>query len=191
LPEDSLIGWVPINARGDQDVSGNKITAMTTPIHSQIAKPLERLTAVMRSTQKSKAAQDGVSARLMTDITQHIPSTTQILVAKLVLDSGLQSRACNCFISNVPGPQIPLYMNGAKCLHTFGLAPLGEGMGLFIATPSYNGEMSFNVISTREILPDIDFFVQCLRDSFDELIAAAEKKATQTTTRKRRAAAAE
>ncbi len=191
LPDDSLIGWVPINARGGEDVSGNKITAMTTPIHTQIAKPLERLTAVMRSTQKSKTAQDGVSARLMTDITQHIPSTTQIMVAKLVLDSGLQARACNCFISNVPGPQIPLYMNGAKCLHTFGMAPLGEGMGLFIATPSYNGEMSFNVISTREIMPDVDFFVQCLRESFDDLMAAAEKKSkTRATPASKRGAAA-
>ena len=189
LPDDSLIGWVPINARGGEEVAGNKISAMTTPIHTQIAKPLERLTAIMRSTQKSKTAQSGVSARLMTDLTQHIPSTTQIMVAKLVLDSGLQSRACNCFISNVPGPQFPLYMNGAKCLHTYALAPLGEGMGLFIATPSYNGQMSFNAISTREIMPDVDFFIQCIRNSFDELMAAAEKK--ERTKKRKSAAAAE
>ena len=46
-------------------------------------------------------------------------------------------------------------------------------MGLFIATPSYNGQISFSVTSTREILPDIEFFIQCLRDSLDELLEAA------------------
>ena len=64
-------------------------------------------------------------------------------------------------------------MNGAKILHSYAMAPLANGMGLFIATPSYNGQISFSVTSTREILPDIEFFVQCLRDAMDELLEAA------------------
>jgi hypothetical protein len=86
---------------------------------------------------------------------------------------------CNLFISNVPGPQVPLYMNGAVQVGTFGMAPLANGMGLFIATPSYNGKISFNVTSTRDIVPDIDFFVECLEESLNELKAAikpAKKK---------------
>ena len=74
--------------------------------------------------------------------------------------------------STVPGPQQALYMNGAKLLHTFGMAPLADGMGLFIATPSYNGEMSFNIISDREMLPDIEFFRECLEAEFEELLEA-------------------
>jgi hypothetical protein len=58
-------------------------------------------------------------------------------------------------------------MNGARQVGVYGLAPLVNGMGLFIATPSYNGEISFNVTSTREILPDIDFFIDCLEASLD------------------------
>lgn len=64
-------------------------------------------------------------------------------------------------------------MNGAKVLHTFGMAPLADGMGLFIATPSYNGEMSFSIISDRKILPDIEFFRACLEDAFNELLEAS------------------
>ncbi len=118
-----------------------------------------------------------MSARLMTDLTKHMPAATQVLAARLILTTGVAAGVCNLFISNVPGPQQQLYMNGAKQVGSYGLAPLGDGMGLFIATPSYNGKMSFNVISTREILPDISFFVQCLVDALDELLALTKKKA--------------
>jgi hypothetical protein len=109
----------------------------------------------------------------MTDLTQHVPAATQLLAGRLVLRAGMAPKLCNLFISNVPGPQTTLYMNGAKILHSYAMAPLANGMGLFIATPSYNGQISFSVTSTREILPDIEFFIQCLRDSFDELLQAA------------------
>jgi hypothetical protein len=80
---------------------------------------------------------------------------------------------CNLFISNVPGPQVDMYMNGARLVCNYAMAPLSNGMGLFIATPSYNGEMSFGVTSTRDIMPDIAFFVECLEASFRELFAAS------------------
>jgi hypothetical protein len=95
------------------------------------------------------------------------------MVSKLVLQTGLAARVCNLFVSNVPGPQFPVYMNGAKQVGSYGLAPLGDGMGLFIGTPSYNGKMSFNVISTREIMPDISFFIECLQLSLNELLTLA------------------
>jgi hypothetical protein len=104
----------------------------------------------------------------MTDLTQHVPAATQVLASRLLLNSGVAARFCNLFISNVPGPQVPLYMNGARAVHSLGLAPLADGMGLFIATPSYNGEIGFNVISTREILPDMDVFMRCIEDALAE-----------------------
>ncbi len=107
---------------------------------------------VHNATQQSKEAKAGVSARLMTDLSKHVPAATQVVASRLVLRAGMSmtSRVCNLFISNVPGPQLPLYMNGAKQVGAFGLAPLVNGMGLFIATPSYNGMMGFNVTSTRD-----------------------------------------
>jgi diacylglycerol O-acyltransferase len=171
LPEESLIAWVPINARNgssaDSDASGNDITSMTVPLFTNIEDGVERLAAIRSATQQSKEAKAGVSARLMTDLSKHVPAATQVLAGRLVTRVGMASRMCNLFISNVPGPQVPLYMNGAKQVGVYGLAPLVNGMGLFIATPSYNGEISFNVTSTREILPDIDFFIDCLEASLD------------------------
>ena len=76
-------------------------------------------------------------------------------------------------------------MNGAKQVGAYGIAPLVNGMGLFIATPSYNGEMTFNVTSTREILPDMEFFVDCLEESLNELKSALKKPARKKTARKK------
>ena len=177
LPHDSLVAWVPINARlesvADADSPGNNISSMTVPVFTDIEDEVERLTAIRAATKQSKEAKAGVSARLMTDLSKHVPAATQVLAGRLVQRAGMASRMCNLFISNVPGPQVPLYMNGARQVGAYGLAPLVNGMGLFIATPSYNGEITFNVTSTREILPDIDFFVDCLEESLDGLKAAA------------------
>ncbi len=179
LPDRSLVAWVPINARPRKGASddpghgGNRISAMTTRVFTDIGHPLARLSQVGKTTRKSKEAKSGLSARLMTDLTQHVPAATQLLAGRLVLRVGMAPKVCNLFISNVPGPQTTLYMNGAKILHSYAMAPLANGMGLFIATPSYNGQISFSVTSTREILPDIEFFMECLRGAFDELLEAA------------------
>jgi len=191
LPDDSLVAWVPINARGGSgaggDDAGNHVTSMTTLIYTDIEDPIERLQQVMAATQKSKAAKAGISARVMTDLSKHVPAATQVLASRLVLRMGMTARMCNLFISNIPGPQLPLYMNGALQVGHFGMAPLVNGMGLFIATPSYNGKVSFNVTSTREVLPDIDFFVTCLKESLAELTAATkpEKPAKKKRAKKK------
>jgi WS/DGAT/MGAT family acyltransferase len=177
LPEESLIAWVPINARpkgvDGGDAPGNNITAMTAPIFTDEPDAAKRLLRIHRATRASKEARSGMSARLMTDVSQHVPAATQVLASRLLLRSGVAARFCNLFVSNVPGPQVPTYMNGAKMVGSLGLAPLADGMGLFIATPSYDGKMTFNVISTREVLPDIEFFMHCLEDSLAELKALA------------------
>ncbi|HSG58804.1 MAG TPA: wax ester/triacylglycerol synthase family O-acyltransferase [Woeseiaceae bacterium] len=197
LPDDSLLAWVPINARQvnsvNPDSPGNKVTSMTAPIFTDVADPIERLGCIYSATRLSKEAKSGISARLMTDLSQHVPAATQVLAGRLVLRAGMASRTCNLFISNVPGPQVPLYMNGALQVGAYGLAPLVNGMGLFIATPSYNGEITFNVTSTREIVPDMEFFIDCL----DAEVAAlrsklkpqrAKKKAKKKAARKKSAA---
>jgi hypothetical protein len=149
---------------------------MTAPIFTNVEDPIERLQCIHEATQQSKAAKAGVSARVMVDLSKHVPASTQVIASRLVLRAGLSQRMCNLFVSNVPGPQVPLYMNGALQVGSFGMAPLANGMGLFIATPSYNGQITFNVTSTRDIVPDIDFFVDCLEQALDDLKAAIKPK---------------
>jgi len=175
LPEDPMVAIAPVNARrnrGDAEAPGNNISAMSVALPTNVGDPLERLQIIRDTTRQTKAAKSGISARLMTDLSKHVPAATMAGVARLVAGGRFTSRLCNLFISNVPGPQVPLYMAGAKLLHTYGMAPLADGMGLFIATPSYNGEMTFSIISAREIMPDIEFFRECLEASFAELLDA-------------------
>jgi WS/DGAT/MGAT family acyltransferase len=180
LPAESLVAWVPINARPSDDEAGdppgNRLTSMTTRIFTDVADPVQRLRSIHASTQQSKAARSGVSARLMTDLSQHVPAATLVTAGRLVLKAGMAASVCNLFVSNVPGPQIPMYMNGARQIATYGIAPLADGMGLFIATPSYDGNVTFNVTSTRETLPDIEFFIKCIDESLAELREAIRPK---------------
>jgi hypothetical protein len=163
---------------------------MTAPIFTNFGNDVGRLSRIHEATQLSQEAKAGVSARLMTDLSQHVPAATQVLAGRLVLRAGMAARTCNLFISNIPGPQVPLYMNGALQVGAYGLAPLVNGMGLFIATPSYNGEITFNVTSTREIMPDMEFFIECIDASVESLKVAVtpKKKPGKKKTAKKRTA---
>ena len=181
LPKDSLVAVAPINRRGKESgagkasTPGNQVSAMSVPIRTDIADPLERLAAVRDYTVEAKEAKTGISARVMTDLSQHIPGATMAAVARILTNERFAVRSTNLFISNVPGAQLPLYMAGAKLIQQYGMAPLANNMGLFIATPSYNGRIAFSIISEREIMPDIAFFRRCIDDSFAELLAATPR----------------
>lgn len=174
LPKISLVGIAPINARptGDKgDSEGNNLTAMTVRLATDIADPLARLQAIRDFTADAKEAKAGLSARIMTDLSKHIPGATMAAVARMMTDPRFSPRQANVLISNVPGPQFQLYMNGATLVHQFAMGPLTVNMGLFISAVSYNGEINFSITSERVMLPDIDVLKQCVVEAFDELKA--------------------
>ena len=178
LPQDSLVAVAPINLRGKGGKAskpGNQVSAMSVPIRTDIADPLERLAAVRDYTVEAKEAKAGVSARIMTDLSQHIPGATMAAVARLVTSERFAVRGTNLFISNVPGAQVPLYLAGAQLVQQHGMAPLANNMGLFVATPSYNGRIAFSIIGERSIMPDIAFFRECIDESFADLMAAVPR----------------
>ena len=177
LPAESMIAMAPISVRpeGDQKSLGNQVAAMTIRVGTDIADPVERVKAVHDNAASQKAMTHAVGARLMTDFQQFIPSTTAAMAARLYTQLGLSesmSPPFNCVISNVPGPQFPLYFAGAKLVTQFGLGPLFDGMGIFFPVFSYNGHITVSVNACREMMPDPEFFGQCLQDSFDDIKSA-------------------
>lgn len=175
LPKESLVAVAPINKRSsgrEAENPGNNISAMSVELATQVADPVERLAAIRAYTAQAKEAKTGLSARVMTDLTKHIPGATMAGVAKLLASPRFAPKAANVFISNVPGPQVPLYMAGAQITHQFAMAPLAHNMGLFIATPSYNGRITFSITSERNIMPDVAFFRECIDAAFQELAEA-------------------
>lgn len=180
LPDESLIVTAPVNKRGSSDAisggEGNDISAMSVPLFSNIANPVDRLKSIVRASQSAKAQKSGLASRVATDLSQHVPAATLSALSPILVQLGGADRLCNAFVSNVAGVQFPVYFCGAEVTHAFGMAPIGAGMGLFIATPSYNGKMAFSITTTRQIMPDTPFFMDCIRRAFKELKDAAKRK---------------
>lgn len=188
LPRESLVAYAPINRRtkgGEANVPGNNISAMAVELATHLPQPVDRLASIKAWTSDAKEAKTGLSARVMTDLTQHIPGATMAGVARLLTSPRFAPKAANVFISNVPGPQMQLYMNGARLTHQFAMAPLSHNMGLFIATPSYNGRITFSITSERKIMPDVAFFRECIEASFKELAEAEPQPASKPAVRKK------
>ena len=137
---------------------------------------MRRLEKVYLTTVGSKEMTKAVGARSMTDVTQTMPGALAGIAGRLVARTGLMSAIrpiANCVITNVPGPQIPLYFTGAKMLANFGLGLPMEGIGLFHIVLSYNGALTVSITGCRDQLPDPEFYSECLYESFMELREAA------------------
>jgi len=108
------------------------------------------------------------------------------MISTVGIDSaGTGKRLFNAAISNVPGTQVPIFMKGARCLHQYGMTPLGDGMGLFFVALSYNGKLTLSITTNREIVPDIDVLKDCMVEALSELKSAKVATAKRTSTRKR------
>jgi diacylglycerol O-acyltransferase len=192
LPETGLVAMAPINVRdpSEKGTGGNVVSAMAVQLRSDIEDSAERLAAVHEHALEAKELANAIGAKSMTDYTQFIPSTLTAQAARLASRWGLANQLkpmFNCVVTNVPGPQVPLYNTGAKMLSNFGAGPLTDGMGLFHAIGSYCGEFSISVTSCRDLMPDPGFYRQCLQDSFDALNEATldSRSAGAETSRKK------
>ncbi len=177
LPDKSLAAMAPINIRTEdkKGAYGNLVSQMTVNVRSDIEDPLQRLQAVTEGTRDAKELTHAIGAKTMTDYTLFVPSTLTASAARLASSLGLANHIkpiYNCVITNVPGPQEPLYFTGAKLLSSLGTGPIMDGTGLFHAIASYCGQFAISFVSCREMMPDPAFYSQCLRQSFAELQAA-------------------
>ena len=174
LPEASLVAMAPVNVRdpSEKGTGGNIVSTMAVELRSDIEDAADRLRAVHDGTTDAKELTNAIGAKSMTDYTQFIPSTLTAQAARLASRWGLMNRMkpmYNCVITNVPGPQVPLYNTGAKMLSNFGTGPVLDGVGLFHVISSYCGEFTISVTACRDMMPDPEFYRQCLQDSFDAL----------------------
>lgn len=179
LPEGSLIAAAPVNVRKEDEkgTAGNQVSSMFVAIRTDIPHALDRLRAVHAHTREAKELVNAYGARLMTDINKHIPAATLALAGRLVTQMGLANVVrpfANCVITNVPGPQVPLFMNGAQLVTQYGLGPVTDSIGLFIPVLSYNGHLTISFASCREMVPDPGYLADCFVESFNEMVGEAD-----------------
>jgi hypothetical protein len=139
---------------------------------------MTRRSACVQSKHTSSHADidQAVRAKELTEFDKHAPAATLALSARLLagssLASGNREPLAGCTIMNVPGPAIPLYLDGARMTYFSSIMPISDGMGLVFSVTSYDKMIFISPTSCREQLPDPEFFAQCIRDSFRNLAIA-------------------
>jgi WS/DGAT/MGAT family acyltransferase len=182
LPDKTLTAMAPISvrAKGEKGDMGNQVAAMIAPLGTHIEDPAERLAYVFSRTTNSKAMTDAIGARNMTEMSKVSPALYMALGAQLYTRLGLANRMAPPFttvVTNVPGPPVPIYSAGARLESMMGLVCLTDGMGLAHVVQSYTDEATIAFTACRELMPDPEFYAQCIEESFADLRDAAKADA--------------
>jgi len=172
LPAASLNAMVPMTTRGakkDADV-GNQVGMSAMPICTDVADPIERLNKVRRGSSKTKQATSSLGKDLPGKLINLLPA----VAGKMLITKGLLPLV-NLTISNVRGPDVPLYLAGAQMVLFLPVSIPMDNLGLNITGFSYNGTLWICVTVCRQMMPDPAVFAQCYRESFEELLVASKK----------------
>jgi len=172
LPDKTLVAGVPISLRTEGDTSANnQVSGTVIDLATQVKDPMERLANIMAGTRAMKA-QIGTFGNLMPKDFPSLGSPWLLSgLASLYGRSGLASslRIMNVVISNVPGPQVPLYLAGAKMAALYPLSIVAHGAALNITVQSYMGQLCFGLIACRRAMPDVAELAQQLERALETL----------------------
>ena len=174
LPETTLVAMAPVSVRSNEESGalGNQVSAMMVQLGSDIADPRERILAIAAHTQEQKALTNALGARQMSELSKTAPALFTGIAARLYTQFGLANSTkpfFNTVVTNVPGPPIPIYMGGAQMVKYFGLLCLFDGLGLGHVVMSYDKEVTITITADRDMMPDPEFYAECLRESYEEL----------------------
>ena len=191
LPEKTLKIGAPISVRdeNDKDSAGNQVTMMIVGGGTHLDSAAERLEFVMAETQRSKAMTEAIGAKTLMEISGAMPAGLTAAGTKMM--AGIADRfnpTVNTVLTNVPGPMFKMYFTGAELVKSFGMGILAEGQGLFHVVTSYNGDVILTILADRDILPDPEFYAECMQESFDDLMKAQPLKKAAARVRKKASA---
>jgi diacylglycerol O-acyltransferase len=167
-----LRALVPVSIRTEDDHGdlGNRIAAMRGPLPVYIGDPVKRLEVVRRAMDGLKESKQALGAEVISRFNDFAPPTLLAQASRL----NFSTRLFNLIVTNVPGPQIPLYVLGRELQDIFPVAFLPENHALAIAIISYNGSMDFGLLGDYDAMDDIETIATGLSESLAELLSAAE-----------------
>lgn len=182
LPEEALVASMPMNmrTRREETDENNQVGAMSAKIHTDVADPVERLRLVNLSNSEAKAANEmnplvdalKIAGVFSPAFTKSVASTWSKNHLGRFIPANVSTN-----ISNVPGPNFPLYCAGAELVRYHGLGLLTPGVGLFHLVFSSNGKVTLTFLADRQCVPDPEFYRQCLEASYQETYDAVLKPA--------------
>jgi diacylglycerol O-acyltransferase / wax synthase len=174
LGKTPLIAQIPVSVRSpeQQGTFGNRILLMGVELHTEIDDPSDRLRATHESLAEMKERHQALPASLLQDANNFIPPALFTRAAQLTFAWTSNPRlrpTWNLVVSNVPGPQIPLYCAGALLEAIYPVSVIMDGLGLNITVMSYNGSLDIGIIADRDAMPDIGAMTGWLADELEAL----------------------
>jgi WS/DGAT/MGAT family acyltransferase len=186
LPDQPLVAMIPVSVRdpGARGALGNKVSAMLATLPTTVTDPGLRLEIVHTATKAAKAQQAAIPQGLVDQISDFAPPALTARAARVVFATGLLHRLppFNVTISNVPGPNVPVYLCGAKLIAHYPVSVVTDGQGLNITLVGYLGQLHFGLISCRELVPDLNDLADYLVDELALLVKAAEQRTAEPGT---------
>jgi hypothetical protein len=164
---------VPVSVRADDqhDEAGNRIVAMRGPLPIYIADPIQRLRFVSHAMDGLKESKQALGAEMIAGAQNFAPPTILAQASRL----NFSTRLFNLIVTNIPGPQFPLYVLGREMLQAMPVAFLPENQALAIAIMSYNGHMNFGLLGDFDALPDIDSIGENIAEELANLVSLARE----------------
>jgi WS/DGAT/MGAT family acyltransferase len=165
--------FCPVSVRSDDErgALGNRVSSIVARLPIAERDPGRRLAAVREVTGNLKQSKQALGAEVLTSVSEWTAPTLAALAARLAF----RNRVSNLVVTNVPGPQIPLYLLGARMLEACPMVPLFESQGLGIALFSYAGGLFFGLNADWDQFPDLHDLVVALDRSFRELCEEADR----------------
>jgi diacylglycerol O-acyltransferase / wax synthase len=160
---------VSIRAEDEQGQLGNKLTVMRAPIPVYIEDPVARLRKVTEAMDGIKQSKQALGAEMISRFNDFAPPTLLAQAARI----NFSTRLFNLVVTNVPGPQVPLYVLGRELEDVFPVGFLPPNQALFVAIMSYNGGINFGLLADYDALGDLDVFAEGIEESVAELLEAA------------------
>ena len=160
---------VSMRAPDERGTLGNRVSAWMVPMPLEERDPLRRLESIRKVTAELKESGQAMGAEVLSQVGEWTPSTLLSLGARLAT----RALPFNLVVTNVPGPQVPLYMLGAKMLDNYGLIPLTDNLCLGVVLFSYAGKLCWGFTAEWDLIPDLHDFVGDVETSFRELRDAA------------------
>jgi diacylglycerol O-acyltransferase / wax synthase len=172
LPDTPLVAQIPVSVRSDAQRGsfGNRIGMMSVPFMTNEADPVRRLELTHDALKTAKERHRALPAALLQDAAQFIPPAVFARASRVSFSLAATRRPIwNLVVSNVPGPQEPLYLAGARVMTHYPVSVITDGMGLNITVMSYCGRLDIGIVADREQMRDVWKLIDWLRDALAEL----------------------
>lgn len=176
LPDGSLVAMVPVSVHDKSDRPGrNQVSGMFSRLETHIKDPVERLKSIAEANSVAKQHSSAIGATLLQDWTQFAAPAVFGVAMRVYAASRLSGArpVHNLVISNVPGPQVPLYYLGCEAKSMYPLGPIFHGSGLNITVMSLNGKLDVGIVSCPDLMPDLWDMADDFQAALDELLAAS------------------